>query len=60
MGRPRTIILVVISANSLLAIQVVIKLANRNDFRHRRTLDILTKPDKMNNYDSEKAYFKVA
>ncbi|KAK5734604.1 hypothetical protein LTR17_008825 [Elasticomyces elasticus] len=61
MGRPRSIILAVVSAKSDFALQEVTELARRLDPKGLRTLGLITKPDTLYaGSESETAYLRLA
>jgi GTP-binding protein EngB required for normal cell division len=61
MGRPRSIILAVVSAKSDFALQEVTEFARELDPKGTRTLGLITKPDTLDpGSDSEAAYLKLA
>ncbi|KAI0009631.1 P-loop containing nucleoside triphosphate hydrolase protein [Xylariaceae sp. FL0662B] len=61
MENPRSIILAVVSAQSNFALQEVTELAREIDYRHVRTLGLITKPDTLDvGSSSESEYFELA
>ncbi|KAM0724041.1 hypothetical protein Q7P37_000221 [Cladosporium fusiforme] len=61
MGKPRSIILAVVSAKSDFALQEVTELARNLDPEGVRTIGLITKPDTLDpGSDSENAYVKLA
>ncbi|KAK5710545.1 hypothetical protein LTR17_018817 [Elasticomyces elasticus] len=61
MGRPRSIILAVVSAKSDFALQEVTELARRLDPKGLKTLGLITKPDTLYaGSESETAYLRLA
>lgn len=61
MGRPRSILLAVVSAKSDFALQEITELARELDPRGERTLGLITKPDKLDpGSESEASYIRLA